>query len=258
MDRVEVSPDEAAAAQAAAQNQQNQGQEPTAERPEWLPEKFATAEAMAQAYKELETKQRSGQAKPPTKVEEGNSETPPSSNTFESLLTEMTEAYGDQDGELTEEQYAKLATSGFSKPFVDSYIKAQVAVQESQTQKIFNIAGGEESYREMAQWAHANLSESEKQAYDVAIADGNESIVKFVVEGLNSRYLAATGKQGQGQGQQTRTGFIQPATTPAAKSGERYASTEEMRKDMARPEYKTDPGFRQKVATKVGNSSLEQ
>ena len=54
-----------------------------------------------------------------------------------------------------------------------------------------NVAGGEDTYAEMMQWASDNLSENEKSAYNNVNSTDVESI-KLAVTGLKARYEVLT------------------------------------------------------------------
>ena len=122
--------------------------EVSSERPEWLPEKFQSAEDMAKAYAELETKQADGE----------EAETSESS---EETITEDAQTFAVNDastefeekGQLSDSTYEKLEEVGLGKEMVDQYIAGQEAMMEIQSNAIFSEIGGKSEYEAMAEWA---------------------------------------------------------------------------------------------------------
>ena len=79
------------------------------ERPEWLPEKFKSAEDLVKAYGELESKMGKGEpvAEEQEVEEEVTNETEPSteSNEAQTLITDASKEFFENDGKLTDETY---------------------------------------------------------------------------------------------------------------------------------------------------------
>ena len=143
---------------------------PEVNRPEWLPEKFKSAEDMAQAYSELEKKMGAGANVDDDAGEEDNNEegeksneeeqqndTPESSNTNE-VIVDASKEFFENDGQLSEETYKKLEEAGLPKDLVDSYAEGQKALLQSEEAQIQGEAKGQ--WDEMADWANDNLPSS--------------------------------------------------------------------------------------------------
>ena len=100
--------------QASETSVEESAPEVSSERPEWLPEKFQSAEDMAKAYAELESKQSSGE----------EAET---SESTEETITEEAQTFAVNDasaefeekGQLSDATYEKLAEVGLGKEMVD-------------------------------------------------------------------------------------------------------------------------------------------
>jgi len=236
------------------------------DRPEWLPEKFKSAEDLARAYSELEKKLGTRTPAQEEKVAETNSteeaeadtgegdeqETP----TAEEQAREVTEKAGLnfdelsksywEDGSLTEAQYAKLDEAGIPKAIVDQFIAGQEALIDSTRQSVFNSVGGENNYNAMTEWAANNFSPEEIAAYNGAVNSGDSASAMMAVKGLKARFDATVGFEPQREvrGETARAG----ATT--------YRSISEMEKDMADPRYKNDPAFRRDVERKLARSDI--
>ena len=126
------------------------------ERPEWLPEKFESGEALAKSYAELEKKMSSEQTTEATPQEAKQQAEEATGLSLDKYYQE----YADSQ-ELSEASYAELEKTGLSKDLVDSYIQGQTALAEKQSSEMFNEVGGKESYDSMINWASENLSETE-------------------------------------------------------------------------------------------------
>jgi len=234
--------------QIEANNQSN-------ERPEWLPEKFKTPEDMANAYQNLEKKLGGGQKEEEPKSESTQEETTeeiPSGSEVQQAVeaagvdfNSLQQEYNEQ-GELSEDAYAKLADAGFPQDLVNSWIKGQEALNNDYQSSVHNIVGGAEAYGEMIEWASENLSESEIAAYDKAVDSGDLDMVKLAVSGLQSKYQAVEG---------TDPALI--AGQSASSTGGNYSSWAEVTTAMRDPRYARDPAYRQSVADKLGRSNIQ-
>lgn len=157
--------------------------EEDSERPEWLPEKFKSAEDMAKAYSELEKKM--GQT---TKEEVSeSSEEPAEAN---EVVVEASKEFFEK-GELTESTYEALSKIGLSKELVDSFAAGQAALQDNQTNAIRDAADG--SYDVMTEWASKNLSDAEMAAFNEAVSTGTVEQAQFAVKGLHARWKGEVG-----------------------------------------------------------------
>ena len=206
--------------------------ETQSERAEWLPEKFETAEDLAKAYNELESKLGSAD------VEEVS----------EPATAEQLQQYSDnyaKNGELSEEDYQGLANMGISRDVVDSYIQGQMAIQEAEVQKIYSEVGGEKAYGDMMQWASETLSPEEVKVYDEAVQSGDEVKVMSAIRGLQARYSQKVGTQPK---------LVKGNTS--GKTTNAYESLDQMKRDMQNPLYRTDPAFRKQVEQKLAVSNI--
>ena len=227
-----VSPEQ----QAAEQQQEQQ-----TDRPEWLPEKFNSAEDMAKAYGELESK-LGGQETEQPKAEESSDLKIPEVN--EKDMNYYSQRFA-ENGQLDDEDYAGLEKLGVSKPMVDAYIQGQVAMQQQYTQTVYNEVGGQEAYQAMTEWASTNLTPEEVAVYDKAVNSGDTTTTMSAVKGLQARYQMENG---------TQPNLRQGKTSGSGVAA--YASLEEMKADMRNPRYANDPAFRQQVQNKLAVSDI--
>jgi len=229
------------------------------DRPDWLPEKFKSAEDMANAYSNLEKKMGEGkstgseeQPDAPTEAPDGTTEEIPSGTEVQQAVeaagvdfNSLQSEYNEQGG-LSDDAYAKLADAGFPQDLVNSWIKGQEALSNDYQNSVHNLVGGKESYGEMIGWASENLSEAEIASYDKAVDSGDIGMVQLAVDGLRSRYQTAEGSD---------PALIAGQSAPS--TGGNYGSWAEVTTAMRDPRYARDPAYRQSVATKLERSNIQ-
>ena len=210
------------------------------QRPEWLPEKFKSAEELSKAYSELE-KQFSGK-QPEAEAEPVNEEVKK-----EGLeIPKVADEYAD-NGELSTNSYGELAKQGLDKGLVDEYIRGQKAIAETQSAQVFNTVGGKEQYGELVDWASKNLNDGEQTAFNELTSTGSIDQVKLAVQGL-----------------MVRAGMSNPTTAPQQMiqgdvnntAVSQFNSVQQVTEAMNDPRYDKDPVYRKEVERKLGNSSV--
>jgi hypothetical protein len=220
---------------------------PQEDRPGWLPEKFKTPEDLAKAYNELQSKLG--------KPAEQNTETKPADeqtqNAQEELanrgldFTEFSTEFS-QKGALSAESYEKLEKAGIPRNYVDQYVEGQKARAALFESEVKSVAGGDQGFSEMVDWAKANLSPQEISAYNAAIDSNNPDQAKLAVAGIYQKFSQARPSEPK----------LVRGGTSGATQGEAYESIAQLTKDMASPEYKSDPAFRAKVQSKLSRSNI--
>lgn len=159
----------------------------------------------------------------------------------------------DENGQLSEESYRKLAEAGFGKELVDHTIgslvganEAEVYLAESQIKDVKATVGGDEGYSKLMQWAKTNLSEAEQNRYDKIMGSGDLDLIKMTVTGLKARYDATFGIDpqlvgGRGKGSPGKDVF---------------RSTQEVVEAMRDKRYGRDPAYTKEVEEKVARSDV--
>jgi hypothetical protein len=213
----------------------------TEDRPDWLPEKFKSAEDLAQAYSELEKRQSSSAEEEPASTDEAREAVESAGVDFDALSSEYAE-----NGELSDKAYDNLEKAGIPRNIVNSYIEAQAAQVEVAQAKVYETVGGQEAYSSMVAWAGENLSEAEVDAYNDAVNSNQMASVDLAVNGLKARYVASEGAEPARQVQGGISGNL----------GGTYRSMAELMTDMNSPSYKSDPAFRADVEKRLGNSNI--
>lgn len=221
---------------------------PPADRPEWLPEKFKSAEDMAKAYSELEAKL--GAPKAPAEAPavapvdastaDAEKALAPSGLNLQDFNSEFAEK-----GELSTESYEKLQKAGYDRAIVDQFIEGQKARATQYDGNIKAEVGGDEAYNTIVNWAKANLSPGEIEAYNTAVGSGKADNAKLAAIGLKAKYDKANGSDPQrligGQANSPADVFESMAQVTAAMKDARY---------------KEDPAYRAKIQAKLGRSNV--
>jgi len=223
---VEAAPEE-------AQQQETESQQEQPERPDWLPDKFNSAEDLAKAYGSLEKKFSSREAEEKGLITDAD---------FEQYSNEYNEKGG-----LSEETYKTLADKGLSRELVDNYIQGQQLVADKESQELFQIAGGEESYKQMAAWMSENVDQGDIDAYNEAL-NGDKSLAKLAIKGMYAQFVAAGGSES-----------VQPDLLQGGKPQNigGYGSNYEMMQDMKDPRYKNgDANFHAMVEKRLAKTTL--
>ena len=198
------------------------------DRPEWLPEKFKSAEELAKSYTELE--------------KSFSEKSQATANDLNPFFDEYSEK-----GELTQDSYNKLNGMGLSKDVVDNYISGMKAQTDLQVTRIQNEVGGETNYNNMIKWAQNNLSEAEVNAFNKSIESGNSEEALLAVKGVNARYNLT---------QAPKTNEPSLIKGQAAAPREVFRSTAEVVKAINDPRYKEDSAYRKDVEDKIKRSNI--
>jgi hypothetical protein len=216
--------------------------ESTEQKPEWLPEKFKSAEELAKAYSELEKKfssnTKEAKEQPKNKSEEVKSDN--------FSLDKYNDEYVEQ-GALSDKSYQELSKLGLTKDIVDGYIEGQKSIAQSYQTQIYNEVGSQEKYQELVSWASQNLSEQEVSSFNDIVSNGSVDAMKLAVRGL----MATAGMKQSAPRQQDLfqgdSDFI---------SVDAFQSIAQVTQAMNDPRYEKDPAYRKEVTDKIARSSV--
>jgi len=244
-----------------------------------IPSKFSGPEELAKAYRELEQKlsERDGPQKPTGdqgSPSQQGSEGPAGSEGQEGsegaegqegsqggleipqaaadaglsldTFTEFVEEYNEK-GQLSDKSYEALEARGLNRDLVDSYIAGQHALAHRSIQAAYEVAGGQEAYGSMVQWAAQNLSVAEQEAYNKAVESGDQGQRDMAIAGLRARW--------QGTQSPSSPQLLGGDNSPHA-GAPPFESKAQMTAAMNDPRYKTDPAFRQEVMNRLKHSSI--
>ncbi len=246
----EIEPEEKPA-EVEASTEQPQTEEVQSDRPEWLPEKFKSAEDMAQAYSELEKKLGQAPKEEQAEAEQSeaeveNKEEQTEENVSEAYQTiaEASKEFFENDGTLSEETYNALEKAGLPRDLVDSYAAGQQALLQSEEAQIQSVANGQ--YDAMAEWANENLPQEEIDAFDEAVTGGTVQQAKLAVQGLYARYQNATGST--------------PKLTQGSVSGVStmpFKSMQELARAQSDPRYRSgDKAYHEEIDRRLAVSNI--
>lgn len=237
-------------AEEAVEVQQEEPQvEETQERPEWLPEKFASAEAMAKSYTELEAKigakpeeveQQANEEEQPQQEDESTEE----ASNYNEAVVEASQEFFANDGKLSEDTYKKLEGIGLPRDIVDSYAAGQQALLQTEEAQIKGVAGND--YDAMAEWANEQLPQEEIDTFDEAVTSGTVQQAKLAVQGLYARFQNANGAKPQ---------LVQGAVSGSSTMP--YQSMQELARAQADPRYKSgDKAYHNEVDRRLSVSKF--
>jgi hypothetical protein len=247
----EIEPDDAAEAVGTISEEQA-GEEQQVDRPDWLPEKFKSPEDMAQAYSELEKKMGQGtneeQSAETTEDNEGDvQDDKPDDNEnadYNAAVVDASKEFFENDGQLSEETYEKLAKAGLPKELVDSYAAGQQALLQTEEGEIKSVANGQ--FDAMAEWANDNLEQEEINAFDDIVTTGTKEQAKFAVKSLYDRYTQANGSSPK---------LVQGAVTGGSTMP--FKSMQELARAQSDPRYKSgDKAYHEEIDRRLSVSRL--
>ena len=166
------------------------------------------------------------------------------------LDTLWEEAIGKDDySEETLEELSKMDAADIA----DMHLRYRQQVEDSrpaeiteqQVTELKGVAGGEEQYGEMLQWAKDTLNPQEIQMFDTVMERGDPLAAFFAVRSLAYRYEDALGRDGK----------MVTGTAPKG-DGSQFNSQAEVVEAMSDPRYDRDPAFRQKIMKKLERSDI--
>ena len=208
--------------------------------------KFKNQEDLLAAYKELEKKLHKPEQETeekPVEEEAQEPEIPVSQQSMQKAADVFKEK-----GELTPdviEDLSKMDSKELVKAYMDFYSKnQQQSIQQSAITDIQNIAGGEQGYNDLVQWASTNLPEQDVLEFNKVAESNNVAAIKFAVEALNNRYKNSEGYEGQ----------LITGRSPTNDGLKPYRSHAELVRDIGNPLYNSDPAFRQDVEKRLARS----
>jgi len=230
---------------------------------ELLAGKYKDAQELEKAYVELQKKLGDKGAKDSS--EAGDSE---DSEEVESQKNSKDEEEADvdtsKDGfldtlweEANGEEYSKETLAELQKldsaDIADMHLRYRQQVEDSlppeiteqQVTELKNVAGGEQQYGEMLQWAQDALNPQEVEMFDTVMERGDPLAAFFAVRSLAYRYQDSQGYDGK----------MVTGTAPKGE-GSQFTSQAEVVEAMSDPRYDRDPAFRQKVMKKLERSDI--
>ena len=247
---------------AEEQNSLEVGEKLVAEQEQLLAGKYKSAEELENAYLSLQKKL--GQTEEEEvdyessdegyEEEEGSDEEVSEYAPAVNLITEASEEYYANDGQLSEDTIDAFSSMS-SQDLVNAYLEIQaknpqasqgVELSESQVNQVQNAAGGEANYNQVINWAAENLNDAAIDAFDSVVDSGNTMAIQIAFQGLQAEYNDANGYEGR---------MLQGKA--ASSAGETFRSQAELVAAMGDPRYDTDEAYRDDVLRKLDASDLQ-
>ncbi len=219
-------------------------------RVEGLPEKFNSVEDLVKSYNELEQKLGEPSEEENTQEEQEQQSAEEAVEQVQEFIgVEEFDRYEDEylsnNGQLSEDSYKELQEKyNFSPDLIDAFIQGQEAIRDKSVSQVTEVVGGQENYNQILEWATDNLSEAEIDSYNDIVKEGNTAKIQMALQGVYSKYASENG---------VSPNLVQGGGKPRTAG---YESKEQMVADMRKPEYKTDPAFREEVERRLANSSF--
>ena len=230
---------------------------------ELLAGKYKDAQELEKAYVELQKKlgdkgsEDSSEARDSQDSEEVESEEDRQDEDETEIDTSNDGILNQLWEEANSDEYSKETLEELSKldavDIADMHLRYRQQVEQSrppvineqQAQDLKNVAGGDQQYGEMLEWAKGNLAPQEVEMFDTVIERGDPLAAFFAVRSLSYRYLDSQGREGT----------MVTGTAPK-ESGAQFNSQAEVVEAMSDPRYDRDPAFRQKIMKKLERSDI--
>ena len=225
------------------------GEQAEADQQQMLAGKFKDAEALEQAYIELQKKMGAAEETPepeePAEPEATEEEVPETQTILSNASNEFSEK-----GELSAETLTKLEGLD-SKDLVAAYLELQQQPQNADldqgtVDRIYQQAGGPEAYAALTTWAAETLPEAAVEAYNSVVNSGDPNVIQLAMAGLKAAYDESNGVDGQ-----MITG------KPAENKQDVFRSQSEVVAAMGDPRYDRDPAYRMDVFSKLERSNID-
>ena len=231
-----------------AENTIDQGvvplEEPEAVDETFRPEKFQSDEEWRKSYDELE---RNFHSSPEQEQEEQSDLSIPEQADYPFDMAALSQEYMETGG-LKDASYKLLEDAGISKEYANTYIAGVKALGEQIGNQVKDSVGGSGDYQNMVEWAQANYSPEQIQAYDNAVNSGDVQLAKLTARGLQADYQNSSGYEGQ-----TVSG---DTSMRMSSNSDVFRSNAEVTAAMKDPRYENDTAFRQDVRDKLERSEV--
>lgn len=156
----------------------------------------------------------------------------------------------ESDEGISAKSYAELAEIGYTKAFIDSYIRGQEALVEQYVSSVIEYAGGRERFD--ALYTHLETHNPEAAAsLDSALTNRDLATVKAIINLAGESRSKTFGRKPT----RSVTNRAIPAK-PQAPKREGFANRAEMIKAMSDSRYRTDEAYRRQVEQKVIDSNF--
>jgi len=227
------------------------------EQQQLLAGKFEDAEALENAYLELQRKLGQQRGPEPTEEEGVQSwdEAPTEEVTEEQFEVDTTEQWISEasaewyeNGELSADTLKQMEGMS-STDLVNAYIRMQEGSQsditDAEARGIKEVVGGEEAYNTLMEWSYNNVPEQYLQSFNNTVNNGDAQSIELAVAGLQAIYERQNGSEGR---------LLSGGPPTSAPAG--FRSQAEVVAAMSDPRYDRDPAYRDDVFNKLSQSNI--
>jgi len=224
------------------------GENLEAEQEGLLAGKYQNAQELEKAYEELQKKLGSEGDEQTTGAEAETEESEPEEEVATDFLDRLwNEATGDSVSEDTLQELSKLDPQDIAKMHLDYRQKNQSqTISDDQVSMLKDIAGGDEGYQSMMQWAADSMDTKEIEMYDTVMDKGDPLACFFAVQTLKYRMADEQGSEGE-----MLTGKA------ASNRGDKFESQAQVIEAMNDSKYENDSAYRRKVMEKLERSDVQ-
>lgn len=153
------------------------------------------------------------------------------------------------DGKLSEDSYKALEAVGYSKTFVDAYIRGQEAVAAKFAQSVQAYAGGQAQFAKISEFISQDATMTD--AFNSALDRNDVTTVKALIDSAKGSLRQSFGVKPQ---RDITKGAKPAVASPTQHKVEPFGSREEMVKAMADVRYQRDASYRAEVEKRVAIS----
>jgi len=161
-------------------------------------------------------------------------------------MVETIKAEYNSDEGLSDASYEALAAAGYTKGFIDSYVKGQEAVAAQFVKSIIEYTGGEAAFGKVQDVLSGNGAMAD--AFNAALDRNDVTTMKALIDSAKATHRQSFGERPK----VNLMAAAKPTVVPKAVNAvEPFGSRQEMITAMASREYRTDSAFRAKVEQRL-------
>jgi hypothetical protein len=166
-----------------------------------------------------------------------------STEQLEQAYLELQQKLGSDEGDESADDEGEADDS---ESYEETDEEEEAGLTDDDIEALQDMAGGEEEYQQMLNWAGENLSDEEIDMYDSVMDSGDPAACLFSIQALMARYGEGTGVDGE-----LLTGSDPISTVQG------FRSQQELVAAMSDPRYESDPAYRADVINMLENSDVE-
>jgi hypothetical protein len=166
-----------------------------------------------------------------------------STEQLEQAYLELQQKLGSDEGDESDDDEGEADDS---ESYEETDEEEEAGLTDDDIEALQDMAGGEEEYQQMLNWAGENLSDEEIDMYDSVMDSGDPAACFFAIQALMARYGEGTGVDGE-----LLTGSDPISTVQG------FRSQQELVAAMSDPRYESDPAYRADVINMLENSDVE-